>query len=153
PSSSEPLTFRRLAEGAKRPLPPIGLGVASHGQPLSAREVARLRALNLAHLRADVDLTQPDFAETLRRAAEEARSLGVLLETALFVSNAAEQELNALLATLEEIQPAIGRWLVFHAAERSTTEPWVRLARTCLQRHDAAIPIGSGTNMYFTELN
>src|SRR5262249_32439416 len=38
PRSSEPLTFRRLAEGAKRPLPPIGLGVASHGQPLSARE-------------------------------------------------------------------------------------------------------------------
>jgi hypothetical protein len=148
----EPLSFRRV-EGTKRPLPQIGLGVASHGQPLHAQELARLRALNLAHLRVDVNLAQPDFTGTLRRAASEARSLDVPLEAALFVSNAAEEELNALLAALAEIKPTVGRWLLFHAAERATTEPWIRLARTHLKRHDASIPVGSGTNIYFTELN
>jgi hypothetical protein len=36
---------------------------------------------------------------------------------------------------------------------KSTSEKWVELARERLQVYDATVPIGAGTNAYFTELN
>ncbi len=146
------LTFS-LADASTHPLPRLGLGVASRGQPLTERELMRLRGLNLSHLRVDLNLAQPDIAARLRRAAAESRALGVPLEAALFLSNAAEEELRALLPLLEEARPTVARWLIFHSEERSTTEPWVRLARQYLARYDPEARIGSGTNAYFTHIN
>ena len=71
------------------PLPRIGLGVASHGQPLSERELDRLRALHVAHLRVDLNLASDDYGALLRQAGEQARALGVSLEVALTLSDAA----------------------------------------------------------------
>jgi hypothetical protein len=85
--------------------------------------------------------------------AAEAAALGVALEAALFLSDDAEIELDALLAVLRELRPPITAWLIFHSAEKSTSERWVALARARLAAYDAAIPVGSGTNVYFTELN
>ena len=42
------VTFSQAAD-RPQPLPAIGLGMASHGQRLNSREVARLRALRLSH--------------------------------------------------------------------------------------------------------
>jgi hypothetical protein len=134
------------------PLPRIGLGVASHGQPLTAKETARLKALNLAHLRVDLHLSRPDYPAELRRAADEARALGARLEIALLLSNAAS-ELAGLSGVLKQVQPDVGAWLIFHSAEKSTSEQWVQLARESLTEYDPAATIGAGTNVYFTELN
>jgi len=57
-------------------LPHLGLGLAGHGQPLSPRELDRLRALRLDHLRVDLTLSGPDWEAALRRAWAEARALG-----------------------------------------------------------------------------
>ena len=93
-ATTQPLTFE-ISSADTRPLPQIGLGVASHGEPLNARELERLKLLNLSHLRADIDLTQPDYESTLRRATDEAQALGVSLELALFLTDAAPEELRA----------------------------------------------------------
>ncbi len=130
-------------------LPRIGLGVASHGQPLKAKELERLKVLNLSHLRVDIDLTQPDYESALRRATDEARALGVSLEAALFLSDAAEEELRAFAKVVEQVKPPIGTYLIFHTAEPSTSAQWIELA----QHHLSDAKIGSGTNAYFTELN
>jgi D-apionolactonase len=45
------------------------------------------------------------------------------------------------------------RWLVFHVAEKSTGENWIRLARARLSTYDPKAAIVSGTNAYFAELN
>ena len=47
--------------GTARPLPllRLGLGVASHGSPLTLREVSRLKVLRLSHLRIDLRLARP----------------------------------------------------------------------------------------------
>jgi hypothetical protein len=135
------------------PLPRIGLGVASHGRPLTAKETARLKALNLAHLRVDLDLSRPEYPSELRRAADEGRALGARLEVALMLSNAAVSELAALRGVLEQVQPDVGAWLIFHIAEKSTSEQWVQLARESLTHYDPAATIGAGTNSYFAELN
>jgi len=140
------------------PLPRLGLGVASHGQPLSRKELARLKGLNLSHLRVDLELSQPGYEAVLRQAAAEAGALDVPLEIALTLTDAATDELKALVAALERagatgVRPAVGTWLIFHQGESSTSEKWARLARQHLAGYDPAAKIGAGTNVFFTELN
>ena len=50
-SATESPTFAIDAAASSSPLPPIGLGMASHGAPLTSTEISRLGALNLRHLR------------------------------------------------------------------------------------------------------
>lgn len=143
-----------LTIGHKRtPLPKLGLGVASHDQPLRAVDLDRLRALGLAHLRVDLRLGDLTYAADLRRATEEARALGVALEVALHLTDNAAAELTALVALLHEIQPLVATWLIFHVKEKATTAAWVTLAREALAAYDPNATIGAGTNIYFTELN
>lgn len=138
-------------EGAPVQIPGIGLGLS--GQALTAREVARLRALHLAHVRVDVHLSRGDWRETLAQAVAQANALDVKIEAAVFVSDAAGAELKALGEALPEMRPRVARWLVFHKDEKATTAGWVRLAKSVLKGYDTGIPIGGGTNAYFTELN
>lgn len=136
-----------------RPMPRIGLGVASHDQALSPKAATRLRALNLGHLRVDLRLSQPEYESRLRRAALEAGELNVPLEVAVFLSDNAEQELKALRAAIEVAKPVLFAWLVFHVSEKSTTEKWIKLARKYLGDYNSKAMIGAGTNAYFVELN
>ena len=147
-AKAQPLTFG-ITSTDPRPLPQIGLGVASHGEPLNVGELERLKQLNLSHLRVDVDLTQPDYESTLRRATDEARGLGVSLELALFLTDAASKELRSFATMIEQVKPPIGAYLIFHKTEASTSAQWVGLAR----RYLSDAKIGAGTNAYFTDLN
>jgi hypothetical protein len=142
-----------VAASPAGPLPRLGLGVASHGQALNEQELSRLKMLNLAHLRVDLNLGQPGYDVTLRQAAVEASQLGIRLEVALHLSDGADEALQALLPVLAEIKPAIWAWLIFHENESSTTEKWLKLARERLTTYDPAAQIGGGTDFFFTELN
>jgi len=142
-----------IGEAHLGPLPHIGLGTASHGQLLTDNERERLKALNLAHLRVDLNLSEPNYKERLNQAVAKADALGVSLEAALFLTNAAENELSAFVKEIQKVKPRISTWLIFHLAENSTTERWVQLARQYLSNYDPEAMIGSGTNVYFTELN
>ena len=144
----QPLTLE-ISSPAPRPLPQIGLGVASHGEPLNAGELERLKQLNLSHLRVDVDLTRPDYESILRRATQEAKALGVSLELALFLTDAAAEELRGFAKVIDRVKPPIGVYLVFHKTEASTSAQWVDLVRHYLSN----AKIGAGTNAYFTDLN
>ena len=137
----------------RRPLPPVGLGQASHGQPLGERELALLRALRPAHLRVDLTLAEPGFEDHLRTAARDAAALGVELEAAVLVTDAARDELEALVRLLPALPCRIARWLVFHAGEPSTPERWVSLAREVLSSARPGVPVAAGAKAYFTELN
>lgn len=134
-------------------LPHIGLGVASHGQPLTEPEVARLRALNLNHLRVDLRLGEPRYADALRRVTAEANALGVLLEVALHLTDNAASEIQTLSELLGALQPPVSAWLIFHENEKATTARWIQLARQTLAAYSANALVGAGTNVYFTELN
>ncbi len=117
-SATESPTFAIDAAAPSSPLPPIGLGMASHGAPLTATEISRLRALNLRHLRVDLVLADAAYPARLRQATAEARALGVPLEIALRISpDNADGELAALRRLLDELRPNVCRWLVFPARE------------------------------------
>lgn len=151
--AGQPVAFAFTPGVQARALPHLGLGVASHGQPLNQTEVVRLQALALAHLRVDLKLGEPDYAAKLQQATAEARALPASLEIALQLTDAAAQELAALADLIQTIKPPVVRWLVFHEREKTTSELWVQLARQALASYDPNALIGAGTNVYFTELN
>jgi D-apionolactonase len=134
-------------------LPAIGLGTTADGPPLTRAELDRLRLLRPAHLRVDLELWAANYAHRLRREATHAAEVGVPLEVAVTVSDAAAEELAGFVRALREIQPPVCRWLIFHKKEWSTTEPWIRLARAALAEYAPAVSMFSGTPLNFTELN
>ena len=150
--TDDELTFS-IGNKALRSLPKIGLDEASHGHPLNQKEMTRLRALNLSHQRINLHLSDSDHEKKLRKSSTEAYKLGINLETALFISNNAEAELQEFVKLLEQIKPPIATWLIFHKEEISTSEKWILLARKYLQNYDYNIKIGSGTNVFFADLN
>jgi hypothetical protein len=135
------------------PLPPIGLGVAHHGQPLTDTQIARLKALAPAHLRLDLRFEQPDLELRLRQAAAEAAAVGAGLEIALFLTGDATAELLAFRTLLDRVRPPVSRWLVFHQREKTTRGQWIQLARQALGPWAEQVPVGAGTDAFFTELN
>lgn len=134
-------------------LPQIGLGMASHGQPLTPREVERLRALNLSHLRVELHLSEAGFQQRLEQAVAEAGAVGARLEAALFFSDAVKLELQQLTRALEELKPPVLRWLVFHQSQQVPHAPLFKKVKEALRQYDANAVIGTGTNAWFTEIN
>ena len=134
-------------------VPKIGLGTTSNpellDEILDEVEVEQLKVLNLAHLRFDLDLSQPTMEARLRQGCLEANALSTSLEIALFLSDAADTELNTFSELVKQLQPPIARYLVFHTSEKSTSAQWIELAR----RYLSDAKLGAGTNAYFTELN
>lgn len=135
-------------------LPALGLGSASHGQPLTEREVQALRLLNLGHLRVDLDLSQRDFGATLARAAEDAKAIHAALEIALRVGENAASELAALSSAFQQASVAeVARWLVFSRNEPVAAVELIEQARRVLEALTPGVAIGGGTDLYFTDIN
>jgi len=146
-------SFEIQAGGPAQPLPPIGLCAASHGGALSPRETSRCAALNLDHIRVEVDLSAPGWQDSLRESVARAEVLGTRLLPALHLSDSAEAELAALGDFLAHTRCEIRTWLVFKKGEACTTDRWVGLAREALGPDCPGARFASGTNAYFTELN
>ena len=140
-------------EAARRsPLPPLGLGLASHGEPLTDDELARLKALDLSHLRVDLRLFQGNFPQELTKAADQAEALGAALEVAIHLGDP-EKELPALAQAVAPRRPDVVRWLVFHKNEKSTSGRWLELAREQLASAGYGTGVFAGANAYFAEIN
>lgn len=141
-------------DGEWRPLPALGLSVASHGAALEPGEVQRLRALRLDHLRAEIDPSAPDALDLLRRAAEQSQALEAPLLLALPLrAETAAPALDALAGWLDDLRPRVRGWLVFPAAEPyAGGRPAEEIARAAWQRlkaFDPAAPLAVGTNTDF----
>lgn len=134
-------------------LPKIGLCAASHGRPLSSLEIRAIKALNLAHLRVDLTPSSPSCEANLLRASKESRVLGVPLQIALHLTDAAEEELKGLIPLLVRTDAPLSSWLIFHQSERSTSKKWINIAREILIPFHPEVLLGSGTNAYFVEIN
>jgi hypothetical protein len=98
-------------------------------------------------------LTAADFEDRLRRATAEGELLGVKLEAAVTVSDAAWEETAALVRLLHAIQPPLARVLLFHHRAWATPESILQPGIEALARYDASVPIYAGTTANFAELN
>jgi hypothetical protein len=135
------------------PLPPLGLCLPRGGKPLASREIDRLRALHLSHLRSDLDLASPGHPQELERAAEVSRQIGVPLHLGIILGDQPEAELGKIAAELKRVQPSISLWLVFRKGEEAAGEKWVSLARQHLQGYAPNVLWAAGTLDFFTEVN
>jgi hypothetical protein len=134
-------------------LPPLGLCVASHRRRLSAKEVERLKALRLAHLRVDLQLNDPGCPALLEQAVAEARAIGAGLHLALGLGANPEQQVNALLPHLERLKPPVLLWILLHDSENPASESTVQRVRPALQKFAPNVLFAAGTRDFFTEIN
>ena len=134
-------------------LPPLGLCVASHGRPLSAREVDRLKALKLSHLRLDLRLDDPGYPARLEQASIEASALGAGLHLALEVCGHTDKLLPDFVKHLERIQPRVLLWIILHESENPASERTVQQVRPALQSYAPTVLFAAGTRDFFTEVN
>lgn len=134
-------------------VPRIGLGLRADAAPLTPLDAGRLRALRLDHLRVDLRLGEPGWREALVGAAAAAQAVGASLEAALFLPDAPETVLNALAEAVRGLPAAVSCWLVFRAADRSTTAPLVTAVRRLLTPASPDATLAGGTDGYFVELN
>lgn len=133
--------------------PRIGLGMASHGQPLSSREIERLKALNLSHLRVDVHLGTSEWIGRFRQAIEDSSKVGASLHIALFVTDDGKAELDRFTREFESLRPNVSLWMIFHVSKPSTPNEWIELAKQKLSSLSPNVLLAGGTNAFFAELN
>ena len=91
-------------------LPLLGVQVSSEVESLTDQQIARLQALHLDHLRVDLPLSEPSFVGKLRRAVEQAESLGVSLQVVLGPGNSPDYD--TLIREVRQLQPEVSCWLV-----------------------------------------
>ena len=135
-----------------RPLPPIGLSAAGHGEPLAEQDIELLRELHPAHLHVVLELTKPGWRPRLQHAAAEAAALGAPLEIEA-IAGADGSGLEELADALAKPGAEVVRLLVFPEGGMVTTESVLDAAREALQEAGVAAAVGGGSRAYFTELN
>ncbi|MGE3267518.1 MAG: hypothetical protein AB7P40_02145 [Chloroflexota bacterium] len=139
-------------------LPAIGLTATTDTDPLNLTERDRLRALNLAFLRVDLNPSDLEYSSRLRRAVDDAQSLGVPLEIALQLAPGADGEFATLERLLRMVRPRVCRWLIFDRSADAVTDSdagraLLQRVRPLLSTLTPDAPIVSGTDEYFTQLN
>jgi hypothetical protein len=152
---TRPAEAVRLAprSGLELALPSLGLGYAVPAEPWSAGEIERLRRLNLSHLRLELRPERPDAAPLLERAAQDAAAIDVPLLVALHLAEEPEPQLAQFHSLLHTFRLRLAGVLVLRDGLPSNRAAELRLAREILAEYDPALPIGGGTDGYFTEVN
>ena len=145
--STDPVTLEVSLD--RQRLPAMGLGVSWGSLRCDARELARLRALNLSHLRTDLTLADPEWLPRLEEAAAAAGALGLPLELALHLpAEGGSRELGALRGELIQRRLAIARVLAFQTGQRSTTAAVLAAVRDSLGGLTFAIGVGTNADLY-----
>jgi len=132
-------------------LPRIGLGVASHGEPLAEAEIESLRQVRPAHVRVDVRLANRDWAAVLERAANEAVQLDAKLELALHLPSTGEVDSDAVAHSLERHADSLIRVFALREGEPASSVATLNRVRKLLG--PIRVPVGCGSDRNFCELN
>lgn len=135
----------------RMPLPSLGLGTASHGEALTARQVERLKALHLHHLRYDLRFVD-GWQTRLKQAWSEAQAVGAEIELAVHLSEDAAAQLDALRQEADALGLR-GTILLFQRGAVTTQPATVVAARAAFEGDAHDLRIGGGTDAWFTELN
>jgi len=152
PSPTERITLRR---GPERPQPPakLGLRMPSAGEQLSPTDIGRLRSLNLAHVRIDVDLDAGDWAGVLQRAAAQARDIAAGLEVAATASDEHGDVPDEFGACLRALPSKPARVLLFARKGRPAAGAAMQRLRDALSQGGIATPVGTGSPSSFEGIN
>lgn len=134
-------------------LPAIGLSMATDGETLDPHAIRLLRAMRAAHLRADVHMGRPAWAEALARGRSAGVVLGCPLELAIHLGDRPGRELGRLAQALETSPVEVARILAFRDGEEATYPVWLPAVRGQLAGATGDAPVFSGTDADFAEVN
>jgi hypothetical protein len=132
-------------------IPFVGLGMASHDEPLTERDYERLAALNLSHLRHDLFFSD-EMEERLYEAVEDANALETDLEVAAHFGENVRAELARLHKALDDLDHGDMFMLVKRHGEMVTDPETFKLVQEALDDEQGVFPV-LGTDDNFTELN
>ncbi|MGH3737385.1 MAG: hypothetical protein ACRDT6_17510 [Micromonosporaceae bacterium] len=134
------------------PLPRLGLGAHSQGEPLDTEEARQVGRLRPDHLRVWIDPRQPQWPESLDSAAAEARALGVPLDVDA-LSHDQGSDLETVAGHLGMLAGTVRRLYVFDVGTWTTGEQVARHVRHLLERAGLAVALGGGSTANFADLN
>ncbi|HML38950.1 MAG TPA: hypothetical protein PKA19_16265 [Bacillota bacterium] len=117
--------------------------------PLTDLQMERVKALELSHLRYEYRFD--GSSAPAENIAAQARELGVKLYIAAFFSGSFKSELSELAEFLDSHQSDILGIAVFEQDVKVISEEKLSAARQALSRY--SIPVGSGTDAFFTQIN
>ncbi len=136
-----------LTLGEKRTaLPRLGVQVSKDAPELTDRQVDRLKALQLDHLRVDLALSEDSFVKDLRLATAQARALGVSLHAGLVLGE--NPAFEKLVAAVKELKSPVAFWLVTGGKPAD-----FKLARQHLKPLAGKARIGVTRRTNFVDLN
>ncbi|MEL6192391.1 MAG: hypothetical protein AAFR66_10085 [Bacteroidota bacterium] len=133
-------------------LPSLGIGQSSEERPLSDNSLDQMKKLPFDHYQVDVYLNKPSWMEDLKLGIQEADSLNLPLELALFF-DLIEVELQELAKVLKKVSPQVVILHVFNTTPFTTTDQTLEKTLPSLRKLFPDAKIGAGTNAYFTHLN
>ena len=151
----------RVARQAIAELPRIGSEFPDELERLGERETTLLRAANLDYVRVNLDATTHDrFLQGCRRA-QEAAALGMPIELGVFSTPGAgdSDQVRLVCDWLSAAQLALERVIVvegrrgFAIGGTAASGATVRAYRDAITEASRAVPIVSGTDRFFAELN
>lgn len=130
-----------------------GLGVCLSADDLAKQDaqLLDLSALQLDHLRVDIDPTSPTSVTTLTRASGIATALGAALHVAATCSG--PSDLATLADIPAEVIAPIRTLYVLSSADKVTPDTWSTEVPDILGESWSGVLLGGGTDLYFTELN
>lgn len=137
--------------GEETRLPLLGLGACVDENRPSDAQLEELAQLSLDHLRVAVDANDPHARDQVTEAARQARAVGARLRVAAHCDDPEQLTAFADLAT-DSIE-LIDCWYVFSRRDKVTPDDWAARARAALAPAFTGVPVGGGTDLYFTELN
>ncbi|NLG19363.1 MAG: hypothetical protein GX556_18740 [Fibrobacter sp.] len=112
-----------------------------------------LHALNLSHLRINIDCDSEFLVEEMESAAGACSHLGFPAELALYFTSNYMEELRMMRQVLRTSQIPVRRFLIYRKDFKVTPVETVAAAVTALQSYAPSAQIGSGTDSYFVEVN
>jgi len=132
------------------PFVELGLGLSRRSH--TERQIARLKTLNLSHVRTDLYLNNAAAHSDYLLAVDQAARSGARLELAVYLSEHGERELTELAEWIPA-EHSIARWLIFQDSEKTTRPDSLAAARRMLASRTPSAQFGGGSSAYFTELN
>ncbi len=118
-------------------------------RPLTDLQMRRVRMLELSQLRYDYHFNES--FENFEKIFEQARVLGLKIQLAVFFTESREAELETLRTIVgEHVQDLMGL-VVFQQDVKVVPEELLTAVRESLAGF--AVPVGSGTDAFFTQIN
>ncbi len=146
-------TQKELIEGkAIGKLP--GIGLTANEASLDEQMISQLEKLKLSHLRIEARTFQPDWQQSLVKQCRQAMALSLPVELMLY-SGAGEIKKN--LQAIKSL-PGFDALLLksvmcFDLEEKSNSKQYLETAADQVKSLLGPVPLGGGTDYFFTELN